>query len=379
MRKIKVDGKCSHYNRSIGGNSIKVIKYCSTCANVKNFFQIPIVIVLAFANASYPYQGVTIGLTPYSHPVLSQYHAQDVHGQYSYGYATPTATMSESKTADGVTHGGYSYIDSNGHLQTVQYVADATHGFRVAASNLPVDLPEVAYAKAKHAADYEATKAEHAVIAAERQLEHAAIAAQHASIANEVRLRTVVASPVVLPHVASPAVLAPVASPVIVPVDTPVPVQELPEVIKARADHFAAIEATRIRDAHIAAEHAQIAAQRAAYISPVPEYVSKVVPVASQVSWAKSNVVYTPAIFTPASQYQQLNGLGEYSYGYTGPLSSKSESRSADGVTRGGYSYIDANGILQTVHYVSDPVNGFRVAATNLPVDHRVYSNKIIY
>lgn len=37
-------------------------------------------------------------------------------------------------------------------------------------------------------------------------------------------------------------------------------------------------------------------------------------------------------------------------------------------MTRGGYSYIDANGITQTVNYISDPVNGFRVAATNLPV-----------
>merc|ERR1712141_916617 len=35
----------------------------------------------------------------------------------------------------------------------------------------------------------------------------------------------------------------------------------------------------------------------------------------------------------------------------------------------GGYSYIDANGIVQTVNYISDAM-GFRVAATNLPVHH---------
>merc|ERR1719162_1047925 len=29
---------------------------------------------------------------------------------------------------------------------------------------------------------------------------------------------------------------------------------------------------------------------------------------------------------------------------------------------------IDANGLLQTVNYIADPVNGFRVAGTNLPV-----------
>ena len=43
--------------------------------------------------------------------------------------------------------------------------------------------------------------------------------------------------------------------------------------------------------------------------------------------------------------------------------------KTADGVTRGSYSYIDANGILQSVNYISDAM-GFRVAATNLPVHH---------
>lgn len=119
----------------------------------------------------YPY-GVTIGITPYSHPVQSLYHAQDVLGQYVYGYATPTSAKSETKTLDGVTRGGYSYIDSNGVLQTVQYVADPLHGFRVAATNLPQDLPEVAYAKARHFAAYEATRAEHAALAAQRTVEY---------------------------------------------------------------------------------------------------------------------------------------------------------------------------------------------------------------
>lgn len=32
-----------------------------------------------------------------------------------------------------------------------------------------------------------------------------------------------------------------------------------------------------------------------------------------------------------------------------------------------GYSYIDANGILQTVSYTADDENGFRVSASNLP------------
>ena len=47
-------------------------------------------------------------------------------------------------------------------------------------------------------------------------------------------------------------------------------------------------------------------------------------------------------------------------------MSSKQETRT-NGVVTGEYSYLDANGILQTVKYIADE-NGFRVQATNLPV-----------
>lgn len=103
-------------------------------------------------------------------PVSSQYHAQDELGQYSYGYASGLSAKAETKTFDGVTRGGYSFVDATGKLQSVEYVSDAVNGFRVAASNLPVapaapavalpvpvvDTAEVAEAKAKHLAALEA-------------------------------------------------------------------------------------------------------------------------------------------------------------------------------------------------------------------------------
>ena len=58
--------------------------------------------------------------------------------------------------------------------------------------------------------------------------------------------------------------------------------------------------------------------------------------------------------------------LGDYNYGYATPTSSKQEFRTPDGVVQGTYSYIDANGVVQTVNYISD-AEGFKVAATNLP------------
>ncbi len=71
-------------------------------------------------------------------------------------------------------------------------------------------------------------------------------------------------------------------------------------------------------------------------------------------------------LVNPSSQYFAKDEAGQYNYGYSGPLSAKQEVKSADGVTRGAYSYIDANGQIQRVEYISD-ILGFRVAATNLP------------
>lgn len=65
-------------------------------------------------------------------------------------------------------------------------------------------------------------------------------------------------------------------------------------------------------------------------------------------------------------QYHAQDEFGQYSYGYSEPLSAKKEIKTLDGVTRGSYSYIDAENKLQTVDYVADGL-GFRVAATNLP------------
>merc|ERR1712209_44033 len=91
----------------------------------------------------------------------SQYHAQDDAGQYSFGYNDPNSIKQEIKTLDGVVRGAYKYVDTDGILQTVEYIADDA-GFRVAATNLPtasaapvVDTPEVAAAKAAHYAAIE--------------------------------------------------------------------------------------------------------------------------------------------------------------------------------------------------------------------------------
>merc|ERR1712123_419859 len=126
------------------------------------------------AAAQYAYAGLPYAAAPAAAPYAapyapyvpsSQFQAQDEFGNLNYGYANLNSAKQETgNTYAGVT-GGYSYVDANGQLQKVEYIADGA-GFRVADSRLPVfnpDLPvapvytvvatpEVAEAKAAHAA-----------------------------------------------------------------------------------------------------------------------------------------------------------------------------------------------------------------------------------
>merc|ERR1719242_2346147 len=109
---------------------------------------------------SYEYNQVPPAYVAPVAPVTgSQYHAQDEAGQYSFGYNDPNSIKQEVKTADGTVRGAYKYVDTDGILQTVEYIADDA-GFRVAATNLPQapvdipipvqDTPEVVEAKRAH-------------------------------------------------------------------------------------------------------------------------------------------------------------------------------------------------------------------------------------
>merc|ERR1712180_511422 len=81
-------------------------------------------------------------------------------------------------------------------------------------------------------------------------------------------------------------------------------------------------------------------------------------------------LVHPARAINPAQshQFHAQDEFGQFSFGHAGGPSARTESRNAVGVTTGSYQYVDANGLLQTVNYVADPLNGFRVAGTNLPV-----------
>merc|ERR1712038_680688 len=145
---------------------------------------------------AYPFAGARAVVAPVpAAPLAHQYHAGDEFGNVAYGYVDHHSAKQESGNGfTGVT-GSYQYVDPNGLLQTVQYVADAL-GFRVADSRLPVGptydgvapvapvydgvapvapvydgvapeavevTPEVAAATAEHLAAFEKIAAEHSI------------------------------------------------------------------------------------------------------------------------------------------------------------------------------------------------------------------------
>jgi len=141
-------------------------------------------VVLAACVCAASAQGLVGGYAGAFNPApSSQFHAQDEFGQFSFGHAGGPSARTEARNAYGVTTGSYQYIDANGLLQTVNYIADPVNGFRVAGTNLPVaavapevaplvapvfdlplpvavvDTPEVAAAKAEFAAAYDAAAA----------------------------------------------------------------------------------------------------------------------------------------------------------------------------------------------------------------------------
>merc|ERR1712038_325950 len=86
-------------------------------------------------------------------------------------------------------------------------------------------------------------------------------------------------------------------------------------------------------------------------------------------TYAAAAPVIAPAVPAPAvsSQFQTQDEFKNTAYGYSNINSAKHEVGNAYGGVTGSYSYVDANGVLQTTNYIADGL-GFRVVASNLPV-----------
>merc|ERR1712130_409521 len=215
---------------------------------------------------------------------------------------------------------------TNGIVQTVNYISDAM-GFRVAATNLPVHNVDAAPAAAPVAvAAAPVTTAAAPVAAAAAPVVSAAVSAYHAGdvIAPQVQYSY-------LPYAQNYAYHTPATA-----------------VVKA-APSRPVVSVT--------------------HSAPAPVvHSAPVVQAAAPVTYAAAPVHVTPAA-VQGSQYHAQDDAGQYSFGYNDGSSVKQEIKTADGVIRGAYSYVDADGIVQNVNYIADAL-GFRVGATTLPVHH---------
>merc|ERR1719283_470516 len=102
--------------------------------------------LIGCASAQYAYTGYPSAAAyaaPSAAPYVpsSQFQAQDEFGNLNYGYANLNSAKQEVGNTYGGVTGGYSYVDANGQLQRVEYIADGA-GFRVADSRLPVFNPK---------------------------------------------------------------------------------------------------------------------------------------------------------------------------------------------------------------------------------------------
>lgn len=214
-----------------------------------------IVLVSAFAASSAAPSLLALQPTIYSSygslpviaagPAVTQYHAQDELGQYSYGYAGGPSAKNEVKTIDGVTRGSYSYVDSNAKLQTVEYVADAL-GFRVAATNLPTPPVDTNVAPVDTGKAPEPV--EDTVEVKKAREEHLAAVAKAAAESDEV------------PE-------APEAPELV----APEPVEDTVEVKQAREEHLQAVEEAKARQSQpIVVEQPQLIQSPAATLIQAP-------------------------------------------------------------------------------------------------------------
>ena len=322
-------------------------------------------------------------LLTHSVPTTHQFHAQDELGQYQFGYTEPTASRVEQKSADGVITGRYNYVDTNGIIQTVSYIADAL-GFRVAGTNLPVhvpvptaEAPDVIAAREAHAELVKEAQSVQAVeVAAQHKiisipdvdvsvegsgagLEDSEYIAKKTFVVGEANLEPYVPPPT--PQVykaADPGKVAAaieknwgaVATPVLAQPASAAPVVVQPQVYVQQAP--IPVASPPVITPHISAAQPpvhQVVVHPQAYVEQAPIPIASPPVITPQISVAQPpvhQVVVSPAVVPPyigVNQHHAQDEYGQYQYGYSNDDSYKLEQRLLDGSVRGTYSYKDAN------------------------------------
>ena len=118
----------------------------------------------------------------------------------------------------------------------------------------------------------------------------------------------------------------------------------------------------------VAASQAQFIAAPFGLGAPVVTVNAAPIEAAAPVVTVNAAPIEAAAPLNPSSQFHAQDEFGNFQYGYSNINSQKHETGNAYGGVSGSYSYVDANGIVQTINYIADEL-GFRVQGTNLPID----------
>ncbi|XP_066586457.1 uncharacterized protein [Prorops nasuta] len=326
------------------------------------------ILCCAFLGTTFSNPIANVYLSPLNSLPLRQFHTQDNSGAYQYAFTGPHHAKTET-SSNGLTQGGYSYIDANGMLQTVTYTADDKNGFRVSASNLPQppknelqDTPEVSVAKRHHLEELQKSQLREqqnyqdqnilnykilSPTVGYNQLQKGSSISESSITGNSISTRPT-KNPFLLSRSEADKIEVPKPDPSLsrvtgAPQSTLAPSSSLKSgLLKVESGRPGQNSLEVGKFVTVPGMH-RAAPMPAAYVLPV-----------------------LPYRLLHSSLHHMQDSLGQYDYSYTGDSSAKTETRSLDGTTRGAYSYIDPNGILQQVHYIADH-NGFRVLATNLP------------
>merc|ERR1711963_212234 len=287
-----------------------------------------------------------VPVAPVVEPPSSQFHAQDEFGQFSFGYQNINSAKTETKDAFGVTRGSYQYVDANGVLQTVNYIADDVNGFRVAGTNIPV-APEVAAVAAPLVAPHAEAKAAAEVASVEKREAEPIDGDYEVPAAPVLRLPVPIVHNVPAPVVNHVVHTNPVAAPLafndfrnFVPVNqvfapeqlafvnVPSPIAPAPLAAPAPLSFSAPIPANVPTSLPLT--------------NTVPAPLPLAAPVPAPIPLA-APVPVAPVVEPPSSQFHAQDEFGQFSFGYQNINSAKTETKDAFGVTRGSYQYVDAN------------------------------------
>ena len=115
----------------------------------------------------------------------------------------------------------------------------------------------------------------------------------------------------------------------------------------------------------VAASQAQFIAAPFGLGAPVVTVNAAPIEAAAPVVTVNAAPIEAAAPLNPSSQFHAQDEFGNFQYGYSNINSQKQETGNAYGGVSGSYSYVDANGIVQTINYIADEL-GFRAQGTNI-------------